>query len=104
MAGIIASSFRPYDVLGRYGGDDLSCAFPACHWEDVMGVAERIRININSEDIYNRSGKFTMSASLGLVLFDYKSEESADSLILKADDYMYMAKRKRNSVYHIKCQ
>jgi GGDEF domain-containing protein len=45
-----------------------------------------------------------MSASLGFVLFDYKSEESADSLILKADDYMYMAKRKRNSVYHIKCQ
>lgn len=104
MAGIIASSLRPYDVLGRYGGDEFVVCLSGLSLEDVMDVAERIRININSEEISYRSGKITMSASLGLVLFDYKSEESADSLILKADDYMYMAKRKRNSVYHIKCQ
>jgi GGDEF domain-containing protein len=77
----------------------------ACN-KQPKGIIERggIRININTEDISYRSGNITMSASLGFVLFDYKSEESADSLILKADDYMYMAKRKRNSVYHIKCQ
>ena len=39
----VGAGLRPYDVLGRYGGEEFLIVLPGCSLLEAFGVAERVR-------------------------------------------------------------
>lgn len=95
----IGAALRPYDSLGRYGGEELMIVLPACDAAGAMEVAERVRSRIASEDIVTTFGKIASSLSLGVAFLSEEKTMSYSDLVHAADSALYRAKDKgRNRV------
>lgn len=93
----LVQNSRPYDVIGRYGGDEFIVCLPNTSLAESVIVAERMRSQIEEMEIINdNSQQIQLTASFGVAI--YFLEEDVDSLIFRADCAMYKAKCQRNSV------
>jgi diguanylate cyclase (GGDEF)-like protein len=72
---------RPTDVLARYGGEEFVVLLPNCELERAVEVMERLRGVIPDEQ----------SCSAGVASWD--TFEGPESLVSRADDALYRAKR-----------
>ena len=87
---------RPYDSVGRYGGEEFLIVAPACATDAASALAERIRTRIAGLNISFNGVTQPVTISLGVV-----AQVSSDSeeLLLLADRALYQAKaRGRNRV------
>lgn len=101
FAEILSKSSRPYDFVGRYGGEEFVVCLPGGDGLQGQLVAERMRKRVEEMRILlpNSSKSLQITASFGVASFRLGSKESVDSITGQADDAMYMAKRKgRNCV------
>ena len=96
LAGIVEcvrGELRAVDVLARYGGEEFVVAAPGIGWRQAEALAERLRARIAAERF---DALPQVTCSFGVCGFD---GGDADSLIRRADELMYEAKRKgRNCV------
>jgi len=87
------AALRPYDFLGRYGGEEFLAVLPGCNSEDCKTVAERIRARIASQPIMCDENSVHISASLGVTCSaDWPKNTDGLSLIRAADEALYRAK------------
>jgi len=86
-AEIIGNSIRLVDIAGRYGGEEFVIILPGTKGEGAARVAERIRKAIETYPFPHRQ----VTASLGVA--SAKRNDSADSLLARADQACYQAKR-----------
>lgn len=90
---------RPYDSLGRYGGEELLIVLPECGAEGALTVAERVRSVIADQPVTTVSGTIPTSLSLGVAVADGETLLRLDELIQRADSALYQAKNNgRNCV------
>ncbi|MHB1654727.1 MAG: sensor domain-containing diguanylate cyclase [Desulfitobacteriaceae bacterium] len=90
---------RPYDFVGRYGGEEFVVCLPDSTGEQVARIAERMRHAIEELRIvlFDRK-EINVTASFGVVALD--TSDSIDSLISRADELLYRAKAQAgNKVY-----
>jgi len=93
----ITATLRPYDLLGRYGGEEFLIIAPGCDLELAHKLAERVRAAVGDEPIDLGNQMATISLSLGVTLGTPDSDP--EFLVAQADTAMYQAKRKgRNRV------
>jgi diguanylate cyclase (GGDEF)-like protein len=83
---------RPYDALGRYGGEEFLIVLPGCTPQDAVGLAERLRIGIGQEPVKIPGGLLEVTGSLGVVATDPLAMLDATALIRVADAALYRAK------------
>lgn len=89
----LSSSVRPYDYIGRYGGEEFLILLPGCQHEDLLGVAERLRKSINESPItINEEKRLSFSISLGAATVDPVGDFQVDQLIKLVDVALYRAK------------
>ena len=74
------SRLRDTDVLARLGGDEFAMVLPNCELEAAHAILARLATDLPSEQ----------ACSAGLASWD--GAESADGLIARADQAMYLAK------------
>ena len=98
VAEIFSENTRPYDILGRFAGDEFLVCLPGTIVAQGREIAERLRESVENAEIEYQGSKIKVTASFGLAAYDPNSKMNIDSLISEADDQMYLAKRKRNSV------
>jgi diguanylate cyclase (GGDEF)-like protein len=85
--------------VGRYGGEEFLVVFPGCEYKIAMRRAEDLRRLIGEKSIVALGEKVNVTASLGVAIAEPGSDTSVESLLQKADQAMYAAKRKgRNRV------
>lgn len=95
----LRSAVRPYDVVGRYGGEEFLIVAPGCDRPDALALAERLRASIDSEPFEISQGAISMTMSLGATAAKIKGKGDPDSLLRAADSALYRAKRRgRNCV------
>jgi two-component system cell cycle response regulator len=95
----ITASLRPYDAVGRYGGEEFLVVLPGCTVDSGMRHAERLRALITDLPFDTSEGRHTVSCSLGVASTSATSPKDPDSLIRAADAALYRAKRNgRNRV------
>lgn len=100
FAKALNSMSRPYDFIGRYGGEEFIICLPNTTSEQATMIAERMRGAIEALD--NRTphqpGAIRITASLGVASLDKPGRNDGDLLIKLADDAMYTAKSWGNCV------
>jgi diguanylate cyclase (GGDEF)-like protein len=97
----LATPMRPYDAIGRYGGEEFLIVLPGCGMSSALLVAERVRCSVGGTPITTPAGDVAMTVSLGVSAVEKAPPRLADELIQAADDALYRAKRAgRNRVEH----
>jgi two-component system cell cycle response regulator len=87
---------RPYDQIGRYGGEEFLVVLPGCDRPDAVNVAERLRGRVGDQPLIVEGTSVSVTISLGLAYWD--GTESG-ALIHAADVALYRAKNEgRNRV------
>ncbi|MES3020215.1 MAG: diguanylate cyclase [Pseudomonadota bacterium] len=95
----IDAMLRPYDSVGRYGGEELLVVLPACTAGGAIEVAERIRASVAEEAVGTPYGEVSVTLSLGVAVAEGGTAALLDELLRRADNALYEAKRKgRNRV------
>jgi len=86
----LRSTVRETDIVGRLGGDEFIVILPGIESEgDVAGVCAKL---IEAMELpYEFEGHLQVSCSIGVSQFP-RDAQSADRLIVTADDAMYRAK------------
>jgi diguanylate cyclase (GGDEF)-like protein len=87
----IRKSVRPYDIVGRYGGEEFLLLLPDTAFKEGVVVAERIRTDINREAFRVCGDDMCISVSLGIASLDEK-DQNLDDLLKRADEGLYKAK------------
>ena len=86
-------SMRPFDGIGRYGGEEFLVVLPGCNASCARIVAERLRASIAGESMAVSDQTISVTASLGVASSDETQEPNPDWLIQAADAALYRAKR-----------
>lgn len=98
---VLRNSLPPEAVAARYGGEEFCVILQECgDLDSARTFAEQLRLKIQSLRIKARGTDTvldTISASFGVAVS--KSGDTLESLLTRADDALYLAKRKgRNRV------
>jgi diguanylate cyclase (GGDEF)-like protein len=89
---------RPYDALGRYGGEEFLIVLPQCDLAQTVEIAERIRLCVARVPLQAGSDSISATVSVGASAMDREPIGTTD-LIERADTALYAAKRSgRNRV------
>lgn len=92
VAHLLSTHVRPYDAVGRYGGEEFLIVLPGCSPSDAVAIAERARKVVAENPIVTSSGPVPVTISLGVASIDSHAD-SVDQLITRADEALYRAKR-----------
>ncbi len=95
----MVSSMRPYDAIGRYGGEEFLLILPGCDEAGLRSEAERMRASLANEPMSFNDEVRVVTSSYGATVWAPGTPPSAEALIRLADDALYRAKREgRNRV------
>jgi two-component system, cell cycle response regulator len=85
------ASIRPYDAVGRYGGEEFLIVSPGCGMAGATEQAERIRKCISTEAIHVSGSAIPTTMSLGVATATSRARQSGE-LLRVADEALYAAK------------
>lgn len=86
------ASLRAYDVVGRYGGEEFIVLLPETDLETAQAVAERLRMAIQASAILKTATGQPQPTTVSLGLTQWRSGDTVDTLIHRADEALYRAK------------
>jgi diguanylate cyclase (GGDEF)-like protein/PAS domain S-box-containing protein len=86
----IQNTLRPYDILGRYGGEEFLLVMPDSTMSTEEGLYERLRAKIADNKMMTRSGGVSITVSIGIT--SSTGDETVEAMIAKADTALYRAK------------
>ena len=88
----LKTCLRPYDMIGRYGGEEFVVLLPNTSLEKSLVVANRILVLMRSEQFEAVGQKLSITASLGVTVSSETDSQLSD-IIKRADEAMYKAKK-----------
>jgi diguanylate cyclase (GGDEF)-like protein len=86
------NSIRPYDAIGRYGGEEFLIVLPGADADSVLAQAERLRKALRLRPVQTSEANLNVTCSFGCSA-GIGGRVTAESLIRAADEALYLAKR-----------
>jgi diguanylate cyclase (GGDEF)-like protein len=97
----IESALRPYDEVGRYGGDELVAVVTGRSEPMLQELAERVRAAVADMPIETQAGDINATISIGIASTGIESLGTLEDLMLRADAALYQAKRLGRNRVHL---
>ena len=91
IGSVLLRTLRPYDCVGRYGGEEFLLILPNCGIESALIRCEQIRSAVQSAQVRYGDSSLQVTASFGLVSV-LPSHDEAEAVIRAADAALYRAK------------
>lgn len=98
LCGVVRETLRPTDVLARFGGDEFAIILPHTDAAGAIAVAERIHKRVGTLTVpTDEEGAIQCSISTGIA--EFRRDDSANDLIRRADERLYLSKRRGKNRY-----
>lgn len=94
VADRLRSAIRPYDRIGRYGGDEILVVLPNCSNKEAKNIAKRLYDSVANEKIPTEVGSLKINISIGCVSNEKSLQVSRMELIQASDNALLSAKKK----------
>ena len=95
----LKADLRPYDVVGRYGGEEFLIILPGCNLTIGARRADEIRRIVAKSPIETPFGSTSATVSMGVTATDAVRDCSVAEFLQEADVSLYTAKKNgRNRV------
>lgn len=91
VAGTLIASSRPFDIYGRWGGEEFIGIIRNIGPEDLELMGNRIRILVEQAYIVHAEEKLSVTISLGATMV--RETDTIDSMVKRADTLLYNSKR-----------
>ena len=93
VAKILLDSVRHSDVVCRYGGEEFAILLSDAKAPWFVDICERLRTSVSDHSFNWKSEWFKVTASIGLALYDPPFDLSPSTMLERADQALYEAKR-----------
>jgi diguanylate cyclase (GGDEF)-like protein len=95
----LLAALRTEDAIGRMGGEEFLLLMPDCRIGQVRQTVERIREALISQPVPTAARSLDITLSYGVATYMPDGTLTAEDIIKKADDALYIAKKSgRNRV------
>ncbi len=88
----LRASLRPYDLVGRCGGEEFLLVLPNCDRVASLRLAERIRARLTEKPVATGAAELGITASFGVASYPGEGPWDLTQLLRAADEAMYQAK------------
>ena len=89
----LLDAVRPYDAVGRYGGEEFLIVLNGCSAEDLAVRAEQARKAICGRVFSTSDGSILVSMSIGAITIqDWDKTDAIQPFLKEADEALYRAK------------
>lgn len=90
VANTFISNSRPFDLYGRWGGEEFIGIIRNIKEEELNSLGERVRMLIENSYIENETMKLNVTISIGATVA--QKSDTVDSLLKRADTLLYKSK------------
>lgn len=98
IAELLKSVVREIDIVARIGGEEFAFVLPETGTDEAVNLAERLRQEIAKTTVVHEEKPIHVTASFGVSSHRVENE-TLETMLTKADDALYIAKKKgRNQV------
>jgi diguanylate cyclase (GGDEF)-like protein len=92
LASVCNEIWGPSDIVARIGGEEFAVLTYVDDPRDAIEAADRFRRRVESMVMNIEGTRFTMTLSFGIAVANENEPASLDSLLLRADKLLYLAK------------
>ncbi len=89
----MSSTLRPYDAVGRYGGEEFLIVLPGSDGLGGLTVAERIRESFSNRPVHTTAGPVSITLSLGVAAEGGETATDGSALLRAADTALKRAQQ-----------
>ena len=90
VANTFIANARPFDLYGRWGGEEFIGVIRNINGKDLELLADRLRLLIENSYLIHENEKLYVTISIGATLVN--KNDTIDSLIKRVDTLLYKSK------------
>jgi diguanylate cyclase (GGDEF)-like protein len=90
VANTLSHSVRPFDLVGRWGGEEFVGVFPHTQAPDLRRIADRLRVLVAHSPANTDAGPLAVTVSIGGAVAAI--DEPPAALLKRVDNLMYQGK------------
>jgi two-component system cell cycle response regulator len=86
------AALRPYDSIGRYGGEEFLIVLPECDTHGAIHAGERVRLQLQENPLVLLDKHLSITVSVGAISTSSTSGQSVEAILRAVDAALYRAK------------
>lgn len=91
VAQSFTSNSRPFDLYGRWGGEEFLAILRNITAADLLVIADRLRQLVETSYIFHKGIKIQVTISLGVTVV--RDDDDAETVLQRADHLLYYSKQ-----------